>query len=67
MKFDKMHYVSQALIGVAGIATIALAVYVTKSAVPLWGLLLVSFCIPTIKRDSKTIEQEDELEEDGEE
>lgn len=49
-KTSRMLYVSQAIIGMAGFATIAYAMYLTNKLSPLLAIILVYFAIP---RESK--------------
>ena len=37
------------LLGLAGCATVAFTVFVTQSAVPLWGLVLVAIMVDAFK------------------
>jgi len=39
---------AKTIIGVAGCLTITVACYVTKSAFPLWGLILVGLMIESV-------------------
>jgi hypothetical protein len=65
-KLSRLAFVSQAIIGIAGCATVAVAVYITKSATPLWALILVSLAIPKFEYHEKS-DDNDICTEDGEE